>query len=115
MFSSPVCGRTIAVAIECGDPLDGPRALSAIRESGGLSESVTDREILDARSLLARKEGLFAEPAGAASLAGLLKARKAVKPGSHVVCIISGHGLKAPHTPIKGEIKRLRKGQIPKF
>ena len=103
----PTKGRTIAVAIECGDPLDGPRALSAVKGSGGSSESVTDKEILKARSLLSRREGLFAEPAGAASLAGLIKSRGRVPRGSRVVCIVSGHGLKAPRTPIEGKLEKL--------
>jgi threonine synthase len=102
-----VCGSTIAVAIECGDPLDGPRAVSAILESGGFSEAVSDREILKARSLLARHEGIFAEPAGAASLAGLIKNKSRTPSGSRVVSLITGHGLKAPHTPIEGKVRQV--------
>ncbi len=109
----PVKGKTIAVAIECGDPLDGPRALSAVKDSGGFSESVTDREILKARELLARREGLFAEPAGAVSLAGLLKAGKSLRKARKVVCIVTGHGLKTPHTPISGKIQKLGRGSVP--
>ena len=100
--------RTVASAIECGDPLDGERALLAGRESRGFMESVTDREILVARELLARHEGIFSEPAGAASLAGVLKCRKEVKKGSKVVCIITGHGLKSPHTAVRGKEKEIR-------
>jgi threonine synthase len=106
----PMEGKTIAVAIECGDPLDGSRALNSIRESRGFSGAVTDKEILKAREMLSRREGLFAEPAGAVSLAGLIKARKNVRSARRVVCIVTGHGLKAPHTPIGGRIERLRKG-----
>ena len=62
----PVLGETIAVAMECGDPLDGDRALKAIRESAGYADNVSDKEILRGRELLAKREGLFAEPAGAA-------------------------------------------------
>ncbi len=105
----PVRGKTIAMAIECGDPLDGPRALKAVKESRGYGESVTDKEILKARSLLSRKEGLFVEPAGAASLAGLIKSRKRLRRARKVVCLLTGHGLKAPHTPIEGRIEKLRK------
>jgi threonine synthase len=105
----PVHGKTIAVAIECGDPLDGPRALTALKESKGLSESVTDREILGAREMLSRREGLFTEPAGAASLAGLINSRKRIPRGSRVVCILTGHGLKAPFTPIKGKPSNMGK------
>jgi threonine synthase len=103
----PVKGKTIATAIECGSPLDGPRALSAMKESGGFSEAVSDREILRARELLARREGLFAEPAGAVALAGLIKSRKKIPRGLRVVCLVTGHGLKAPHTPIAGSMNRL--------
>jgi threonine synthase len=103
----PVCGRTIATAIECGSPLDGPRALSVMKESGGFSGAVSDREILKARELLARREGLFAEPAGAVALAGLIKARKLIPRGLRLVCLVTGHGLKAPHTPIAGRMDKL--------
>ncbi len=96
----PVDGRTIATAIECGDPLDGPRALKALRESKGFCETVSDTEILKARELLATGEGLFAEPAGAVALAGMLKARKRIRKGSRVVCLVTGHGLKVPRTGV---------------
>jgi len=101
--------KTLAVAIECGDPLDGERALASIRESGGFMESVSDGEILKARELLARHEGMFAEAAGAVSLAGLLKAKRRIKPNSRVVCIITGHGLKTPKTDVPGREIRISK------
>lgn len=110
----PVRGKTIATAIECGDPLDGPRALRAVKESKGLSKAVTDSEILKARDLLARREGIFAEPAGAASLAGLIKARKEIRGAKRVVCIVTGHGLKAPQAPTQGEARDLRSLSVPK-
>lgn len=100
--------KTVAVAIECGDPLDGERALKSVKESGGFMESVSDGEILQARDMLARKEGLFAEPAGAVSLAGLIKVREKIKPKSRVVCIITGHGLKTPKTGVMGREIRIR-------
>lgn len=103
----PMPGRTIALAIECPDPLDGERALSALRESGGFAGTVTDGEILEARDMLARKEGMFAEPAGAAALAGLIKYRGEIPRGERVVCLVTGHGLKAPHTEIRGKVKKL--------
>ena len=106
----PVKGKTIAVAIECGNPLDGTRALAAIRESRGFSEAVSDREILRAREILARREGIFAEPAGAVGLAGLIKSLRKIPRGLRVVCLITGHGLKAPYTPIGGRINKLRRG-----
>lgn len=93
--------KTIAVAIECGAPLDGERALKAVKESKGLAESVSDKEILKARILLAKREGLFAEPAGAVSLAGLIKHKEKIPKGSKIVCVITGHGLKVPITKVK--------------
>jgi len=105
----PVNGKTIATAIECGDPMDGKRALSALHESGGMAFGVTDRQILRARELLARREGLFAEPAGAAALAGLIKAakQKNIPENSTVVCLVTGHGLKSPCTGVKGKARKL--------
>jgi threonine synthase len=103
----PMCGRTIAVAMECGDPLDGTRALNAISESGGFSEHVTDKEILKARETLARREGIFAEPAGAAAFAGILKSKNLVEKGSKVACLVTGHGLKTPRTDVPGSVKKI--------
>ena len=88
--------HTLADAIEVGFPLDGERALLALRESKGFEEVVSDSEILHAKGLLARREGLYAEPAGTASLAGLLKSRDRIERGSRVVCLVTGHGLKTP-------------------
>ena len=105
----------LGIAIECGDPIDGRKALAAIRESGGFAESVTDNETLRARDMLARKEGLFAEPAGAVSLAGLLKSADAIKRGSSVVCIVTGHGLKAPMTGVRGTVRELKGVSGPGF
>ena len=90
----PVNGKTVAVAIECGNPLDGKRALISIKESNGFAVSVNDKEIIKAMQLLDKKEALLSEPAGAASLAGLLKTKEQVEKGSKVVCLITGHGLK---------------------
>lgn len=97
------CGHTVAVAIECGDPLDGKRALASIKESGGFCGTVTDEEMLECREMLAQKEGLFAEPAGAVALAGILKSRKSFRRGSNVVCLVTGHGLKTPRTGVRGK------------
>lgn len=93
-FIKPVNPRTIAGAIGCGNPLDGLEALQALRESHGMVETVTDREILKAKDLLAKKEGLFAEPAGAVTLAGLIKLREKLKKNATIVLIVSGNGLK---------------------
>ena len=95
--------HTVAVAIECGDPIDGPGVLRAIKDSNGFAESVTDKEMLRARELLAEREGLFAEPGGAAALAGILKSKDNIEKGSSVVCLVTGHGLKSPKTGVKGK------------
>jgi threonine synthase len=90
--------NTIATAIRIGHPASWTLAEAARDESGGLIDSVTDRQILAAYRLLARKEGVFGELASAAGVAGLLQARERgqVAPGSRVVCTITGHGLKEP-------------------
>ncbi len=89
---------TIATAIRIGNPASWGLAEAARDESGGLIGSVTDRQILAAYRLLARKEGVFAELASAAGVAGLLQAceQGQVAAGSRVVCTITGHGLKEP-------------------
>jgi threonine synthase len=98
-FESP---ETVASAIRIGAPASRMGALEAVRESGGLIESVTDEEILDAQSLLAREEGVFCEPASAAGIAGLLKlARKGQTPEGTVVSVLTGHGLKDPDVILK--------------
>ena len=98
---------TIATAIRIGNPASWQQALAARDESGGTIESVTDRQILDAYRLLARAEGVFVEPASAASVAGLLQAHTqgTLPPGSRVVCTLTGHGLKDPEWAISGAPK----------
>jgi len=103
----PMKGRTIATAIECGAPLDGMRALAAVKESNGFVNDVTDSQMLGARDMLAKEEGIFAEPAGAVSLAGLLKAKRDIPKSSVVVCVVTGHGLKAPKTRVKGRARKI--------
>jgi threonine synthase len=93
-FESP---ETVASAIRIGSPASKEGALAAVRESGGLIESVTDEEILAAQELLAREEGIFCEPASAAGIAGLLKlVREGRGPEGTVVSVLTGHGLKDP-------------------
>ncbi len=94
---------TIATAIRIGNPASWEPAEKAAAESGGQILAVTDREILIAYRRLAR-EGLFAEMASAASVAGLLKvaAEGRLDPGSTVVCVLTGHGLKEPDWAIAG-------------
>ena len=95
--------HTIATAIRIGNPASWHMALAAATESEGDILAVTDREILAAYRLVAR-EGLFAEPASAASVAGLLHlaAGGAIPAGATVVCVLTGHGLKDPEWAITG-------------
>ncbi|RLI34340.1 threonine synthase, partial [Candidatus Bathyarchaeota archaeon] len=95
--------ETVATAIRIGSPVNWRKALNAIRESGGTAETVSDREIVEAQKLLARLEGLFVEPASAASIAGLKKLveQGAIDKDELVVCVATGHGLKDPDTPVR--------------
>ncbi len=95
--------RTIATAIRIGNPASWQTAVRARDESGGVIKAVSDAEILKAYRLLASREGVFGEPASAASVAGLLKmARESTDfQGKRIVCVITGSGLKDPDTPIK--------------
>jgi threonine synthase len=95
---------TIATAIRIGNPASWTSAVAARDESGGLIAAVTDREILAAYRLLARSEGVFVEPASAASVAGLLAAAAdgRLSAGSTVVCTVTGNGLKDPDWAISG-------------
>ncbi len=90
--------ETLATAIRIGAPVNAPKALRAIRESGGCAESVSDTEILEAQRVLARCEGVGVEPASAASVAGLKKLVEAgeVDRSERVVCVTTGHALKDP-------------------
>jgi len=90
--------ETVATAIRIGSPASWKKALRAVRSSNGLIETVADREILEAQKLLARLEGIFVEPASAASIAGLKKLVEvgAVSSEEEVVCVTTGHGLKDP-------------------
>jgi len=90
--------RTIASAIRIGSPVNWTKVLPAINESRGTAETVSDKEILRAQRDLASKEGIFVEPASAASIAGLRKSREAgrVDRSDLVVCVTTGHGLKDP-------------------
>ncbi|MDQ6650203.1 MAG: threonine synthase [Actinomycetota bacterium] len=99
--------RTIASAIRIGNPASWDLAIAARDGSEGAIESVTDRQILDAYKVLAREEGVFVEPASAASVAGLLQARAAgtMDKGVRVVCTVTGHGLKDPDWAIAGAPK----------
>ncbi|WP_448587774.1 threonine synthase [Thermocrinis sp.] len=95
--------QTIATAIKIGNPYSWQSALQACKESGGLIDAVSDDEILYAYKLVASKEGVFCEPASAASVAGLIKLCREgfFKSGDVVVCTLTGNGLKDPDTAMK--------------
>ncbi len=100
--------QTIATAIRIGSPVNWPKVLKAIRESKGTAETVTDPEILLAQRELATLEGMFVEPASAASIAGLKKLHEGgkVDTSETIVCVTTGHGLKDPSV-----LKRMPKSQ----
>jgi threonine synthase len=93
---------TIASAIRIGNPASWLQAEAARDSSGGLIDSVTDKEILEAYRLLARTEAVFVEPASAASVAGLIKSARSgrVPSGAVVACTVTGNGLKDPEWAI---------------
>jgi threonine synthase len=95
--------KTLATAIRIGNPASWQGAVAAKEQSDGVIDCVSDDEILAAYKLLARKEGVFGEPASAASVAGLIKmAGQGLRlSGKKVVCIITGTGLKDPALPAK--------------
>jgi threonine synthase len=95
--------ETIATAIRIGNPASWKKAEEARDESGGMIGSVSDEEILEAYQKLAQKEGIFGEPASAASLAGLIKLIRCGEDFSpkRIVCIITGSGLKDPDTALR--------------
>ncbi len=96
--------ETIATAIRIGAPASWNQAMAAKEESGGAFRAATDDEILAAYRLVASKEGVFVEPASAASVAGLLAARQEgwLDSGLTVVCTVTGNGLKDPDNALKG-------------
>ena len=88
--------ETVASAIRIGNPARWEEAMDAVTSSRGEIRAVTDEEILDAYSLLGSREGVFCEPASAASVAGLLK----YGAEGRVVCVLTGHGLKDPQAAL---------------
>jgi threonine synthase len=104
VLGQPVANpQTIATAIRIGNPASWDLAIAAAKESEGAIVSVTDRQILVAYRRVAH-EGLFAEPASAASVAGLLhlEAEGLLPAGATIVCVLTGHGLKDPEWAIAG-------------
>lgn len=95
--------ETIASAIRIGNPASWEKAIAARDESGGLIKAVTDDEILAAYRMIASEEGVFCEPASAASVAGIMQLAKDgyFKAADVVVCTLTGHGLKDPQTALE--------------
>ncbi len=93
--------ETIATAIRIGNPASWKSAVAAAQESNGSIRAVSDEEIISAYKLVASTEGVFCEPASAASIAGLIKYGSEIPKGSSVVCVLTGHGLKDPDTAVK--------------
>ena len=93
--------NTVATAIRIGHPASWDRAIAVKEASQGAFNAVTDGEILAAYRLLAQEEGVFCEPASAASVAGLLKLKDQVPTGATVVCVLTGNGLKDPDVALK--------------
>jgi threonine synthase len=91
--------ETVASAIRIGHPVRGEDALAAAADSGGAIRSVSDAEILTAYRLLASTDGMFCEPASAASVAGLLK--YGAGDAQQIVCVLTGRGIKDPQTAIE--------------
>ena len=102
--------ETLATAIRIGNPASWDKAVAAQSASKGEFNSVTDEEILEAYRLLAGDEGVFCEPASAASVAGLLKVKDRVPTGATVVCVLTGNGLKDPDTAIKHNKSQFTQG-----
>jgi threonine synthase len=100
--------HTVATAIKIGNPASWKGATDARDESGGIIDTVTDAEILAAYRMIA-SGGVFAEPASAASVAGLLKfaGSGGIRPGSICVCTLTGHGLKDPDTALKNLVNTI--------
>lgn len=94
--------QTLASAIRIGRPASAHLARAAVAEADGRFLAVSDAEILEAYRFLARQEGIFCEPASAASLAGFWQAQQAglIAPGQRVVCVLTGNGLKDPDRAI---------------
>lgn len=99
VFENP---ETVGTAIRIGNPASWDKAINARDESGGTIDEITDEQMIAAYQWMAGNEGIFAEPASNASVAGLFKALEEgkVPKGSKVVCVMTGNGLKDPNTAI---------------
>ena len=104
--------ETIATAIRIGNPVNREKAKLVRKESKGDFQSVTDEEIINSYKILA-KEGIFCEPASAASVAGLIKNKNRIQKDSVIVCVLTGNGLKDPDCAIKNNNAIFRKNIEP--
>ena len=107
--------ETIATAIRIGNPASWDKAMAVKSASMGNFYAVTDEEILDAYRLLASSEGIFCEPASAASVAGMLQVKEQIPSGATVVCVLTGNGLKDPDTAIKHSRSQFKQGIEPEM
>ncbi|MDM5330587.1 threonine synthase [Neobacillus sp. CF12] len=108
VFENP---ETIATAIRIGNPASWDLAVSAVQESNGLFDEVSDDEIVAAYKKIAVSEGIFAEPASCASIAGVLKSiqKGKIEKGSKIVAVLTGNGLKDPDTAIQSSLVDVKK------
>jgi threonine synthase len=104
--------ETVATAIRIGRPVRFAEAREAVTRSEGAAVAVSDEEILAAFKRLASEAGVFCEPASAATLAGLIEARRTglIEEGARVVCVLTGHGLKDPDTAVAQSVVPVRSG-----
>ncbi len=107
--------ETLATAIRIGNPANWDKAWGAKDASQGEFNAVTDEEILEAYRLLAGHEGVFCEPASAASVAGLLKVKDRVPHDATVVCVLTGNGLKDPDCAIEHSNNQIKSGIKPEL
>ena len=105
--------ETIATAIRIGNPVNKEKAISAKESSKGRFSAVTDLEIINAYKILGKEEGIFCEPASAASVAGLLKLKNDIPKNSTIVCVLTGNGLKDPDCAIENNDSRFHKSIEP--
>ena len=105
--------ETIATAIRIGNPASWEKAVAVKSASMGNFYAVTDAEILEAYRMLASTEGIFCEPASAASVAGLLQIKDQIPTGATIVCVLTGNGLKDPDTAINHSNPQFKKGIEP--
>ncbi|WP_066067577.1 threonine synthase [Neobacillus soli] len=103
VFENP---ETIATAIRIGNPASWDLAVSAVQESNGQFDEVSDDEIVSAYKKLASSEGIFAEPASCASIAGVYKniSNGKIEKGTRIVAVLTGNGLKDPDTAIESSL-----------